>query len=338
MLTIERPVSEMSDHERICAITTSIKAADKDLRQRFPILKNQSALGVAFFVAAAGVVITSSVLYVTGILPGWACIIINAVFLAVIREIEHDLIHNLYFPTHQRLQNLLMAAVWPFLGNLPHPWYRRKMHLLHHRTSGHDEDFEEQLIGNGLKFGPLKILAMLEPGLASLFRKKEFAQIPFYNGREFFKALVPVGVIYLIAWYGAVLGFATATIAGWLGFELPTMAQNFLEVLGVVAVVWLLPNVVRQVSLQIISSNMHYFGDVENRLQETQVFNAWWMFPLNLVTCNFGITHCIHHFMVSQPFYLRQMVSGTAHAAFQKFGIRYNDTASILRGNRYQRA
>jgi fatty acid desaturase len=233
------------------------------------------------------------------------------------------------------IQNLMMLAVWPFLGNLPHPWYRRRMHLLHHRTSGHEEDFEERLIGNGLKFGPLKILAMFEPGLASLFRHKEFRQIPFFKGSEFFKALIPVALVYIVIFYGWILGHALNLMATVADFSTPSLIQDVLSTLNTLAIIFMLPNLIRQVSVQIISSNMHYFGDVDNRLQETQVMNAWWMLPLQLFCCNFGSTHTIHHFYVNQPFYLRLLVTKPAHRAFKTYGIRFNDMETILRGNRY---
>ncbi len=332
------PVADMSDHQRLRAITLAIKEADRALRRRFPLLKHQDAIGLGFFVMCAAVVVGCSVLFVQGVIPWWACLAINALSMSILREIEHDLIHNIYFRSRPWVQNLLMLAVWPFLGNLPHPWYRGRMHLLHHRTSGHVEDFEERLIGNGMKFGPLKLCAMLEPGVASLLRQKEFAEIPFYNGRELFRAFLPVTLFHLFAWYGWLLANAVAGAAYVSGATLPGWLAGVLAVLNTIAVIHVLPNQLRQVCLQILSSCMHYFGDVENRLQETQVLNAWWLLPLNLFSFNVGSTHSIHHFVVSQPFYLRQLVAGTAHAAFHEYGVRFNDAASVLRGNRYQQA
>ncbi len=329
-------LADMTDQERGRAITLAIKEADRDLRRRYSILQYQDAIGLGVFLASVSVIVTSSVLFLMNVNPWWVCLLVNAFFLSLLREIEHDLIHNLYFSTRPWVQKILMAAVWPFLGNLPHPWYRRRMHLLHHRTSGTEEDFEERLIGNGLPFGPLKLLAMFEPGLASLFRKKEFAKIPFYNGREFFLALVPVGVFYLATWYAWLLGNAAAGIAHLCGAALPDSLLGSLGVLNSIAVLFVLPNLIRQVSVQILSSSMHYHGDVESNLQETQVMNAWWLLPLQIFACNFGSTHSIHHFLVSQPFYLRQMVAGTAHAAFRRYGVRFNDAGSNLRGNRFK--
>lgn len=59
---------------------------------------------------------------------------------------------------------------------------------------------------------------------------------------------------------------------------------------------------------------------------------------INLFTCDFGGTPSIHHFVVAQPFYVRQLIAGKAPEAFHRYGVRYNDAGSILRGNRYRAA
>lgn len=329
-------VPPMDDTARIKAITVAIKDADRRVRERLPFLRHQDAIGLALLVLLTALCVLSAGLYLTAMIPWWWCLIMNAICLSMVRELEHDLVHNLYFKGRRWVQNAMMAAVWPLLGNLPHPWYRREMHLLHHRTSGHDEDFEERLIGNGMTFGPLKILAMIEPGLALMFRQKEMQQIPFYDGRRLARATFPIVYVY----HAALLGFVFGNLAWFASAALgvPMSAEGWLgQALGFVnatAVVWVLPNMLRQTSVQILSSWMHYYGDVESRLEETQVLNAWYFFPLNLFSANFGSTHSIHHFFVAQPFYLRQLVAGAAHEAFRKYGIRYNDAASLLRGNR----
>jgi hypothetical protein len=117
-----------------------------------------------------------------------------------------------------------------------------------------------------------------------------------------------------------------------------SMLQRVLTVLTPIVVLWIVPNLLRQISLQILSSNMHYYGDVESALEETQVLNHWVFLPLQLFTFNFGSTHTIHHFAVNQPFYLRQLVAPAAHAAMRANGVRFNDLASFGRANRYQSA
>jgi fatty acid desaturase len=328
----------LDDRARARSITLAVKAADREMRERFGFLRHQDALGVAAYLVAAGTFVASGALFLAGVLPAWATIAISALAASILREIEHDLIHNLYFAGRKGLQNLMMAATWPFLGNLPHPWFRRKMHLLHHKTSGTFEDFEERLIGNGMPFGPKKLLAMVEPGLAMVLRRREMAEIPFLRQESLLHAMVPVTFLHMATWVGFLLGNAAALGLGLLGLETPATLGAILGLVNPVAVVWVLPNVFRQVCLQILSSNMHYYADVGGRTEETQVMNAWVLFPLNLFAFNFGSTHTIHHFMVNQPFYLRQMIAKQAHAAFRANGVRFNDLGTILRGNRVGRA
>jgi hypothetical protein len=105
-----------------------------------------------------------------------------------------------------------------------------------------------------------------------------------------------------------------------------------------------LPNFIRQGSLQIVSSSMHYFGDVNpdasvGLLEQCQVmtWRSWYMLPFQLFCFNFGGTHAIHHFIVNQPFYLRQLGAPYAHAAMKKYGVRFDDHGSFARANRYHR-
>jgi fatty acid desaturase len=327
----------MDDAARIRAITLTIKEADRQWRRRLPWLRHQDAIGVAILAAIVAATTFSATAYLNGWLPWWACIALSAFSLSLARELEHDLVHNLYFRGRRFWQNAMMGLVWPLLGNLPHPWFRRDMHLLHHRTSGQTEDFEERLIGNGMKFGPLKILAMIEPGLAMWFRGKELESIPFFDSRRLARACFPVVYIF----HAILLSFAgwhaVQLVAGWWGAslsEIPGMAAAG-RIIDALMVVYVAPNMVRQISVQILSSWMHYYEDVPSRLHETQILNAWYFLPLNLFAANFGSTHAIHHFYANQPFYLRQLVARRAHAALHRYGVRYNDASSLLRGNRF---
>jgi hypothetical protein len=107
-------------------------------------------------------------------------------------------------------------------------------------------------------------------------------------------------------------------------------------VIDFLAVVWLAPSALRTFCLHFISSNMHYYGDVEdeNIMQQCQVLNPWWLMPLQLFCFNFGSTHAIHHFVVAQPFYLRQLVVKDAHTVMREMGVRFNDFGSFRRANR----
>src|SRR3546814_13463832 len=89
-----------------------------------------------------------------------------------------------------------------------------------------------------------------------------------------------------------------------------------------------------------VSSNMHYYGDVEsgNIVQQCQVLNPWWLWPAQLFCFNFGATHAIHHFVVSQPFYVRQLTARAAHQVMRDNGVRFNDVGALRRANRRGRS
>jgi hypothetical protein len=80
-----------------------------------------------------------------------------------------------------------------------------------------------------------------------------------------------------------------------------------------------------------------FYGDIEddNPLQQCQVLNVWWLLPLQLFCCNFGSTHAIHHFVVKEPFYIRQWTAAAGHRALRDVGVRFNDLGTFARANRY---
>jgi hypothetical protein len=140
-------------------------------------------------------------------------------------------------------------------------------------------------------------------------------------------------------WYGFLaLGLAHLVTGGAVAAS-GALAAVF-GVLQVLTVVWIGPNVLRVACLHFISSNMHYYGDVEegNVVEQTQVLNRWWLAPVQLFSCNFGSTHGIHHFVPSDPFYVRQMTAPVAHRAMRDNGVRFNDLGTFRRANRLRPA
>ncbi len=69
-----------------------------------------------------------------------------------------------------------------------------------------------------------------------------------------------------------------------------------------------------------------------NVIQQTQVLNPWWMWPLQAFCFNFGSTHGIHHFVVKEPFYIRQMTAKVAHKVMAEMGVRFNDFGTLCAG------
>jgi fatty acid desaturase len=319
------------------AIIRAIRDADRRMRERFPVLRHQTALGMGFVGLGYTTAAVCAWLFINGLIPAWSCIVINAMAFAVLREIEHDLIHNLYFKGRRTLQNIVLFLIWPALGNQPSPLYRRKIHLQHHARSGHEDDLEERFIGLGNGFGLLRWLTMIDTGLSTVFRRRELEGIPGFNLGEFLRSLVPVNVIFYFMWL-SFLGYHGATLAAslvGLTFELPTWLAPVVSVLNVAAIVWVLPNVIKQACVQVLSSFLHYYEDVESIVQETQVLSKWYWLPLQIFSCNAGNSHAIHHFFVAQPFYLRELVRRDAHAAMRSHGVRFDDLGTFSRANRW---
>lgn len=87
----------------------------------------------------------------------------------------------------------------------------------------------------------------------------------------------PLALLHWGAWY-VFLGFHAANgIASLMGVPIAWSANTLqvMQVIDIAAVVIIGPNVLRTFCLHFVSSNMHYYGDVElgNVIQQTQVLN-----------------------------------------------------------------
>jgi hypothetical protein len=270
------------------------------------------------------------------VLSWWAAIPLAAVFMGVAHELEHDTIHRLYFPRHPAVQNVFLAVCWLLRPYAVSPWVRRPLHLLHHKASGTEDDLEERAINNGVPWGPRRVLLMLDPLLGAAWQLKGDPRAHRLLPRPAALAYMPLAFVALGIW-ASFLGLHLAQFvlgAGVFGTGWLDTAVTWVDAL---TVVWIAPNVLRVASLQFISSNMHYYGDVEpgNVVQQTQVLNRWYLAPLQLFCCNFGSTHGIHHFVPSDPFYVRQLTAPVAHRAMRENGVRFNDLGTFRRANRY---
>ncbi|PJZ64707.1 fatty acid desaturase [Leptospira wolffii] len=329
--------NKLSDREKSKRIMKWIRFRDKKLRKKFGFLRHQDTIGLGITLgSAAGMVLFGS-LYIAGLIPAWVCIVANGVLASILHEVEHDLIHNLYYKDNLKLQNFMFWTVWIFRGNTVSPWYRRMIHTLHHKVSGHKEDIEERLIGNGMNFGFKRLLTMMDGNMSFLFQAHKLRkEAPKFDRGEIVRSSWPYLVIYYHLWYNFL--FLNAFYIGneLLGspVEIPSWLDTIRNFLNIAAVVYTIPNWIRQTSIQIVSSNMHYYGDVGGIHDQTQVLNRWFLFPLHLFCFNFGSTHGIHHFVVNQPFYLRQAVAPFVRPAMKRYGIRFNDFGSIFRANR----
>jgi membrane protein YdbS with pleckstrin-like domain len=347
-------VAQLTDAEKVQIIRTRVQAAGDQLKARHTWLAHQDLIGLTIQLGSVAGMVLMAVLYLQDVIPAWFTVIAVAIFASFTHEMEHDLIHHMYYKHQPRMQNFLMLLGWLARPSTINPWMRREIHFHHHKVSGSATDLEERGITNGTPWGIKRVLMLADGMLSVVLRPVEMKQMSRLYVREVLKpeskaafrqalrkkalAYWPLGTLFWAAWHAFFIWHAIDISASWMGSPIawsPT-ALSIMQVLNAVAVCWLIPNVIRSFCLHFISSSMHYFGDVEpgNVMQQTQVFTHPIFWPMQLFCFNFGATHAIHHFVVGQPFYLRQMLASQAHQVMRDMGVRFNDLGSFKRANR----
>ena len=336
--------ASLNDQQRAAYIREQVMAHGNALRQRYPILQHQDALGAGILAFALLGMLGSAALYIGGYLAWWACLLLNAFFASLTHELEHDLIHSMYFRKQPLPHNLMLALVWLARPSTINPWVRRHLHLNHHKVSGSEADMEERAITNGEPWGIARLL-MVGDNMMSSFIRWLRAKTPEHRRlilTRTLKVYAPLGLLNWATWY-LFLGFhlldwASAALGAPIAWSATTL--SVMQVVNVAVVVLVGPNVLRTFCLHFVSSNMHYYGDVEpgNVIQQTQVLNPWWLWPLQAFCFNFGSSHAIHHFVVKEPFYVRQLTVPFAHRVMREMGVRFNDFGTFARANRWTRA
>jgi len=344
----------LSSAEKTAYIRKVVLQAGEDLRARHSWLKHQDAIGAGIMIFSLAGMIGSAWLYYNETITWWLCIPLIALFASFIHELEHDLIHTIYFRKKPKINKLMLIIGWIARPSTINPLVRKNLHLHHHKHSGQESDLEERGITNGENWSFKRLVMTGDNKLAKKLRMKTIYQAAYAyivaqkpkTDAELKKLIhqqrnsyYPIGTIYYFIWHGWLILQAALILAGLVGlsYELPKGLDTPLAILNFLAVTVMLPCFLRTFCLHFISSNMHYYGDVEdgNVMQQTQVLNVWWLLPFQLFCFNFGATHAIHHFAVKEPFYIRQWTSPTAHKIMREMGVRFNDLGTFKRGNRY---
>ena len=347
--------AQMTDAQKSEYIKDAVLAAGVALRARHPWLKHQDFIGASIMALSLLGMIASGTLYVQGLIPWWVCVPVTTIFASFIHELEHDLIHLMYFRKTPWANNLMLLLGWLARASTVSPFVRRKLHLHHHKFSGTESDLEERGITNGERWGLRRFLMTGDNMLAVYLRPATMvratkayikSQKPASMaeakamGKQQLHAYFPIGNLYYLmfhTWVVSHVALFALSLAG-TPVALPESLQSGLAFLDVFAVVYALPCLLRTFCLHFISSNMHYYGDVEARnvMQQCQVLNVWWLFPLQLFCFNFGSTHAIHHFAVKEPFYIRQWNAKVGHRVMREMGVRFNDLGTFRRANRFR--
>jgi len=331
-------VDRAEDVAAIRRMQASIIAEGERLEARYPLLAQRDTLGSAACLGSCAGMVAMGWLYLSGVVPWWATLLVNGFFAGILNEVEHDLMHYIYFKRTAWAQNTLMLLVWAFRGNYMNPWNRRQIHLHHHRTSGSRVDVETRMTGLGMGFGLLRVLLMLDT-LAVLFVSKRLERESdgAYRRSETLRNMVPFTWLFVSLWTSllAFQAFFLVNRALGLGIELHGGLAAYAHFLEFAWVVYIGPSVLRTAALHLISSNTHYSGENLNLLRQTQSQGAWFFWPLQPFCFNFGKTHCIHHLVVHQPFYLRQLVAPVAYRVMRENGILFDDYGTFRRRNAF---
>ncbi len=338
------------DSEKIRRITIELQNEHNRIRERFKFLKFQNFIGISLMIFSVSGIIFSSFLWFKGDMNVLFLVLLVAFFNSILHELEHDLIHGVYFRKIKVVHNLMLFTVWFFRPLTLNPWIRKYWHYNHHQHSGQPIDIEERGVTNGEKWSLLRLLITPDLVLGFLLRlprlKREIEQEKERGNfsekdtkmlkKTVLFGMLPFGIPLYFLFYFWFLFKALI----YLGiFSTNNWSNSFFEISNPVIYIFVLPNLFRQFCLHFITSNMHYYGDIEdgNILQQTQVLNSRWTWPFQLFCFNFGATHSIHHFVVNEPFYLRQMSMKKSHLVLRREGIRFNDLESIKKANRYRR-
>ena len=93
-----------------------------------------------------------------------------AFWTSILHELEHDLIHGLYFKKNKLVQNFMLFFVWFFRPLTLNPWIRRYWHNYHHQHSGQVVDIEERGVTNGEKWNLFRLAMTPDIVLGFLLR------------------------------------------------------------------------------------------------------------------------------------------------------------------------
>jgi len=149
----------------------------------------------------------------------------------------------------------------------------------------------------------------------------------------------PFGILYFVLWWGFLTYHAIEVMINLTNFQIDLLKLDMenMEIINNLIVIFVAPNFIRSLCINFVSSNMHYFGDVEkgNVIKQTQIIDSWIFFPFHIFCFNFGKTHGLHHFWAADPFYIRQMLAKKVLPIMIENGVRVNDFANMARANRY---
>ena len=272
-------------------IAQAIKKADIDLRKAHPWLNQQDAIGSAIFIGSIVGIFSMWALYARYGDSYYACsfiMIAIAVFTSFLHELEHDLIHNLYFKQSIAAQDFMFYCIWlsKLHGN---PWYRRELHLKHHILSGQTDDAEERLIGLGLPFGLERMAVTMHPFGALIITPAVARDTKWLDVQRLNLSSAPVAFLFFGLTKLWMLYVGVMLCVGYSHYPVYLPARHWAWIRAANVLVCL-PNMLRQACLVMMSNSSHYYGDIPEKsaFYQNQILDHWLLYPLQFLCFNFG--------------------------------------------------
>ena len=289
----------VTDELRTKIIRKEIQTASKEIRVKYPFLQHQNFIGFSIFIVSIAMILVLAVAYLQGRISAVVVVLSVAFWTSFLHELEHDLIHFMYFKKNKFIQNLMLLGVWVFRPMTINPWFRRDLHFHHHRVSGSKTDVEERGVTNGEKWGFKRLLTTADIFLGGVLRanivRKDIidavkkGELPKEQALMFKKSkiygMMPFTLALYFIWYFFLIHYSIHYISVFfhLGYESSAFIQAQFKWINPLVAILIFPNLLRMFCLHFITSNMHYYGDVElgNIMQQTQVLNKWYLAPLH---------------------------------------------------------
>jgi fatty acid desaturase len=262
-----KEISHLSrEAAKVKVIRDAIRSEDKRLRETYPLLstKYQDVTGLAIYLGSLTLWAAVSWMWAQGLMSTGLTILLNALIISFLHEMEHDLIHDLYFKRLPFVQHLMFFGIWLIKSNAA-PWWRKHYHLKHHQESGQVTDVEERLIGLGLPWwNPKRILVTLTPAATLLVGPDIQRDDPSFSIVNMFLANAPTVTASSVSmiFHGVMAWAAAAKLLESHQPDAFALLQWLLPYMVAYNVTINFPNVLRQSCLVVISTYCHYYGDI----------------------------------------------------------------------------
>ena len=272
-------------------ISQAIKQAEIDLRNKYSVLKQQDLLGFGIFIGSLFSIAlcwTYYIQYGDTYNEYIIIVLLIAFFTSFLHELEHDLIHNLYFKRNIMMQDIMFMCIWlaKLHGN---PWFRRELHLKHHIISGQRDDAEERLIGLGIPISLKRMAVTIHPYGSLIIMSTVSKDAKWLDVKRMNLTTMPIATIFFILNKLYILYILIMYIVGYNNFH-NYISSNIWKFIYSSNILICLPNILRQSCLVLMSNCSHYYGDIPEKsvFYQNQILDHPIFYPFQLFCVNFG--------------------------------------------------